>query len=101
MAKMINSRDDHHNMIPVNKKWAKIYLLTLVLIFAPMIHIMYIWQDGMLDPITTAGMVLEDFQILGPFALLLDAVIIYFIYRGYRRIKSSEGQDINSSRSNE
>jgi len=101
MAKMINSRDDDDSMIPVNKKWAKIYLLTLVLVFAPLIHIMYIWQDGVKDPITTASMVLEDFQVLGPFAVILDVIIIYFIYRGYRRIKSGEGQDINSSRSNE
>lgn len=97
MGNLLNSRSDDDSMIPVNKKWAKLYLLTLVLVFAPLIHILYIWQDGVKDPITTTSLILEDFQVLGPFAFFLDAIIIYFIYRSYRRIKSSGGQDINSS----
>ena len=71
----------HMASAAIRKLWAFL-LFTLA---AAMAWIAYLWRDGPLPPQETAAEIVETIEVLGPFAILLDVLIIVGLLYGIKR----------------
>mgnify|MGYP003656764243 CR=1 FL=1 len=73
----------------IRKLWAFL-LFTLA---AAMAWIAYLWKDGPLPPHETAARIQETIEVLGPFAILLDVIIIAGLLYGIKRSMEPQRKD--------
>ncbi|MBO66680.1 MAG: hypothetical protein CL398_00060 [Acidiferrobacteraceae bacterium] len=71
----------------------KIWAFLLFGLAIAMLWIAYLWRDGPLPPAETALRIQESLALLGPFAILLDVILIGAVLYGIKRSMESHSKD--------
>ncbi len=57
-----------------------LYLMGAALFILSCVYLMWIWRNGILDPATTTNVIMGHVEYLGPWGILLDIFILFFIW---------------------
>ncbi len=77
----------------VSKTMRRMSAFVLFALAIGMIWIAYLWRNGPLTPQESVAEVMSTFEILGPFAILLDVIIIIAILWGIRGAYKEQRKD--------
>lgn len=62
-----------------------LYLTGIFLLSLSCVYLLWIWRNGMLDPVATTAVMMDDLGSLGPWAILLDVFILLIMFVFYKK----------------
>ncbi len=62
-----------------------LYFTGMFLLSVSCVYLLWIWRNGMLDPVTTTAVMMDDLESLGPWAILLDVFILLIMFVFYKK----------------
>ena len=65
-----------------------LYFLGVSLLSLSSLYLIWIWRNGMLDPVTTTEIIMDDLEYLGPWAILIDIFILSLVVFFFKKSRS-------------
>lgn len=64
-----------------------LYFMGMFLLSLSSLYLLWIWRDGMLDPVKTTAVMMEDLESLGPWAIVLDILFLLLVFVFFKKTR--------------